>query len=63
MMSQDVPRSIDGRTLLVLMRWAQVLLDDSDGLMLVVGNDATELRAAVANVKYAMEHVKFPVVE
>lgn len=56
----DAPRTVDGRTLMVLAHWAQVLLTQmASGMGLVALSEKSEgeLRAAIANVKYVMEHV------
>lgn len=53
------PRTVDGRTLLVLVHVAENYLDrTSPGY---IPANPKEVQAAIQNVKYAMEHVHFTV--
>lgn len=62
------PRTLDGRTLLVLARYGQMIVDSlerdapTDAAYVHVKPDAyRELRSALQNVKYVMEHMKLSV--
>lgn len=62
-MSYFMSRStIDGRTLLVLVRWAHVIVDEYSSSGGLDETDKKELLAAINNVAIAMEHVFLEVV-
>lgn len=57
---------IDGRTLMVMARWCQAVLDIPHFGTIAIAPDQSEqkeLRSAVQNTKYAMEHMKLSVVD
>lgn len=62
-----VPRTLDGRTLMVLSFWAGVLVEGADADSTVTlevtltPEKYQEIRSALQNVKYAMEHMKLSV--
>lgn len=52
---------IDGRTLMTLTRWAQVVVDEFGQLDGLDAKDRQEIEAAIANVRMVMEGVDFEV--
>lgn len=58
-------RTVDGRTLMVLSTWCALLVStDADGVeMATTPEERREIRSALQNVKYAMEHVHFQAVD
>lgn len=62
-MSYSMSRStIDGRTLLVLVRWAHVIVDEYGSSGGLDEADKKEILAAIKNVEMAMEYVFLEVV-
>lgn len=59
---EQARRTVDGRTLMVLVRWGMMLLDDTeDNPYSLTADERKEIQSAIDNVKYAMEKVHFAV--